>query len=266
MPEKPLARYTRSYEKGAVLFEEGQAGDCMYVIQSGRVEIVKQLGAQRVTIAVLGAGDCVGEMAVLERQPRSAGAVIAEPAELVVLDRDTFESLVRENGEIAVRIMRKLSQRLREANRQIENFLVRSGAMRAVEWLRGIAGVGRAGNPRPLPEGTTAQTLASRAGLSLQEARTVWGRLRAAGVLDDAGEPATLAPEPVVDDYLAYLELKQTYDPLTARELAELTGLSEEEVHRVARRVLDRKLADSGPLVDSYQQFLTLKRRFEYDG
>ncbi len=265
MAQQPIERYTKPFPKGAVLFEEGQPGDCMYVIQSGQVEVSKRMGGQKLTLAVLGPGDCLGEMAILENQPRSADAVVSEAATMVVLDRKTFEMLVRENGEVAVRIMRKLSQRLREANRQIEGFLVHSGARRALELLRMMAPA-RGGQRRPLPAGLDAQVLAGRAGLAPSEAQTIWRRLKAAGIIDAATDPATLADDALIDDYLAYLELKQTYDPLTARELAEMTGLSEEEVHRVARRVLDKRLADAGSqLVDSYQQFLNLKRRFEYD-
>lgn len=262
-----LERYTRPCPAGTVLFEEGQPGDTMYVIQSGRVQISKRVGDTRVTIAQLGPGDCVGEMAILDGQPRSADALVAEDAVLVVLDRNTFEQMIRDHGEIAVRIMRKLSQRLREANRTIQNFLAENGALRAVEFLRSLAGVGAPGRFRPLPPTTSPQTVAARAGLSLQEAQEVWGRLRAAGVIDDAGGQVAIAPDEVVDDYLQYLELKQKYDPLTVRELAEMTGLPEDEVHRVVRRVLMSRLAgveQGSGLADSYQHFLTLKKRFEY--
>ncbi|MFN7134773.1 MAG: Crp/Fnr family transcriptional regulator [Myxococcales bacterium] len=266
MQKQPLERYTQPCPKGTVLFEEGQPGDRMYVIQSGRVQVIKKVGETRVTIAQLGPGDCVGEMAILDGQPRSADAVVIEDAVLVVLDRGTFEQMVREHGEIAVRIMRKLSQRLREANRTIQNFLAENGSLRAVEFLRALAGQNETAQYRPLPRGTTPQTVAARAGLSLQEAQEVWERLRAAGVIDDAGGQVALAPDATVDDYLRYLDLKQKYDPLTVRELAEMTGLPEDEVHRVVRRVLMSRLEteQSNGLADSYQHFLALKKRFEY--
>lgn len=267
MSSRNLDRYIQPFPKGTVLFQEGQPGDRMFVIQSGRVEIVKKIGGQTVVIAQLGPGDCVGEMAILDGQPRSADAVIAEDAQLVVLDRHTFEGLVRDHGEIAVRIMRKLSQRLREANKQLQNFLAENGALRAVELLRSLAGRQIGERFRPLPLGISPQTLAARAGLSVPEAQAVWSRLKAAGVLDDVGGEANLAPDKVVDDYLQYLELKHKYDPLTVRELADMTGLPEDEVHRVIRRVLMTRLEDdkdSGGLADSYQSFLTLKKRFEY--
>jgi CRP-like cAMP-binding protein len=265
MGKPSLDRYVKPCPRGTVLFQEGQPGDRMYVIQTGKVQIVKRVGEVRFPLASLGPGDCVGEMALLDGQPRSADALVSEDSTLLVIERATFEQLIRENGEVAVRIMRKLSERLREANRTIEGFVAQNGAMSAVHLLRELVGPGE-GQWRTLPKDSSAQTLSEKAGLPLGEARSIWDRLRAAGVLDEADGVVRLAPDTAVDEYLAYLEAKQKYDPMTVRELAEVTGLAEEEVHRVVRRVLANRLPSNAAagLVDSYQQYLTLKRRFEY--
>jgi CRP-like cAMP-binding protein len=263
MVKASLDRYLKPCPSGTILFQEGEPGDRMFVIQTGRVQIVKRVGDVRFPLADLGPGDCVGEMALLDGQPRSADAVAAEDSTLLVVERGTFETLIRENGEVAVRIMRKLSERLREANRAIEGFLAQNGTLSALRLLRGMA----AGGPgfRPLPPQATPHALAAQAGMPLSEAEAVWGRLKAAGVLAVVDGQTRLAPEGTLDDYLAYLDLKQKYDPMTVRELAEVTGLAEDEVHRLVRRVMSNRLpGGGGGLVDSYQQFLALKRRFEY--
>lgn len=259
-----LDRYVKPCPRGTVLFEEGQPGDRMYVIQSGRVQIVKRIGEQRFPLASLGPGDSFGEMSLLDGLPRSADAVVSEDSKLLVVERETFDQLVRENGEVAVRLMRKLSERLREANRTIEGFLAQNGAVVAVQLLRSLAGPGP--DERPLPREATPQALATRAGLPLSEARAVWDRLKAAGLLTESAGLMRLGADSLVEEYLTYLELKQKYDPLTVHELAEVTGLHEDEVHRVARRVLASRLpnGEASGLVDAYQQYLTLKRRFEY--
>ncbi|MGI5861663.1 MAG: Crp/Fnr family transcriptional regulator [Myxococcales bacterium] len=263
MAEALLERYTGSYPKGTVLFEEGEPGDRMFVIDSGRVEIVKRVGNERLKIAELGPGESVGEMAILDGQPRSASAVVCEDAVLVVIDSKTFENLVRQSGEIAARIMRKLSQRLREANRQIEGFLARNGTLAAVGALRAISGREHEG-VRPLPLGTCAASLGARLGVGEHEAEALWQRLQAAGVIVERDGEAALATEQQIEEYLAYLDLKQRYDPLTVRELSEVTGLPEGEVHRIARRILASRLPEEQGLVDPYQHFLSLKKRFEY--
>jgi CRP/FNR family transcriptional regulator, cyclic AMP receptor protein len=266
MLAKGLDQYTVTYPGGTVLFREGEAGDRMYVIAEGKVRIVKALGTNEVTIAALAAGDCFGEMALLDKQPRSATAITSEEARLVIIDGVAFEQLIRENGEIAVRIMRKLSERLREANRYLLNFLATSNARRAVEVLRGSVRAEPAGY-RPLPEAVNATWIAPRAGLSLVEAEEVWTRLRAAGIIIIAGGILSLAPESEVEEYLSYIDLQREYDPVTARELAEMTGLPEDEVHRIVRKVLMNRLGDESShlkLADSYRKYLALKKRFEY--
>jgi len=58
------------YDKGEIICREGDPGDCMYVIQSGAVEISRQNGSQGVVVAMLEQGDFFGEMALLDQQPR----------------------------------------------------------------------------------------------------------------------------------------------------------------------------------------------------
>jgi CRP-like cAMP-binding protein len=93
----------------------------MYIIQSGRVAIKKRTGANKdVTLAVLEKGDFFGEMAVLERMPRSATAEMTEAGDLIVIAGDTFGDMIKSNPEIAFRMLRKYSIRLREMVKQIE--------------------------------------------------------------------------------------------------------------------------------------------------
>ena len=122
MAEKnPFARFLTHFEAGKVLFREGDAGEDMYIIQSGRVAIKKRTGANKdVTLAVLEKGDFFGEMAVLERMPRSATAEMSEAGDLIVISGDTFGDMIKSNPEIAFRMLRKYSIRLREMVKQIE--------------------------------------------------------------------------------------------------------------------------------------------------
>jgi CRP-like cAMP-binding protein len=122
MAEKnPFARFLSHFPAGKVLFREGDAGEDMYIIQSGRVAIKKRTGANKdVTLAVLEKGDFFGEMAVLERMPRSATAEMAEGGDLIVISGDTFGDMIKSNPEIAFRMLRKYSIRLREMVKQIE--------------------------------------------------------------------------------------------------------------------------------------------------
>src|SRR5258708_36465557 len=111
-----LEHLVRKHPAGTVLFREGDRGATMYVIRSGKVKISKHISDTELTLAVLGPGEFFGEMALLEGLPRSAGATVVEDAALIELEQTAFEMLVRKNSEIAVRLMRRLSSRLREAD------------------------------------------------------------------------------------------------------------------------------------------------------
>ena len=85
MASEPSAAaiYGRDFPAGAVIFEEGDPGSRMYVIQSGEVRILKRVGAREITLARLGAGEAFGEMALLEGQPRSATAIVEAPSRIL---------------------------------------------------------------------------------------------------------------------------------------------------------------------------------------
>ncbi len=151
-PELSAAEiYGRDFPAGAVVFEEGDPGSRMYVIQAGEVRIVKRVGAREITLAHLGPGEAFGEMALLEGQPRSATAVVEAPSRILEIDQAAFDDLVRRNGEIALRLLRRLSARLREANRQIRNFVSADAMGRAVEVLRALAGPADSDGFRTVP-------------------------------------------------------------------------------------------------------------------
>ncbi len=142
-------RFGKEFPQGTVLFREGEPGKEMYVVQHGRVTISKQVGDVEKILASLGPGEFLGEMSILNNKPRSATATCAEPAKLLVIDAKTFEAMIRSNAEIAIRMIKKLSDRLAEANEQIENLLFarRVLACRALPRARG--GEGRQGPGRP---------------------------------------------------------------------------------------------------------------------
>ena len=118
--KNPFAKFLNHFTKGTVLFHEGDEGEDMYIIQSGRVAIKKKVQHGETTLAVLEKGDFFGEMAVLERMPRSASAEMVEDGDLIVIGSEIFGDMIKSNPEIAVRMLRKYSLRLRETTRQIE--------------------------------------------------------------------------------------------------------------------------------------------------
>ncbi|KAF0123081.1 MAG: cyclic nucleotide-binding domain-containing protein [bacterium] len=95
----------------------------MYIIQSGKVKITKKAGGADRILTTLSSGDFFGEMAILTDGPRSATAEVTEDSEILVINPETFEALIQANSDIAMKILRELAERLKEANRQIEVLL-----------------------------------------------------------------------------------------------------------------------------------------------
>lgn len=113
-------QYGKIFKKGSLIFSEGEIGEHVYLIQSGKVRVFKLIGDQDKTLAILGPGDFLGEMAIIEKKPRSASAEALIDSSLLVLDQQTFEELIKSNGEIALRIIRRLVSRLRNTDTLLE--------------------------------------------------------------------------------------------------------------------------------------------------
>ncbi len=102
-----------------VVFHEGDHGEEMFVIQSGRIRITKAFGGEERVLAELGPGEFFGEMAILNNEPRNATARAVSPSVLLVYDKDTFEQMLMNNPNVAVRMVHKLAERLRRTNDMI---------------------------------------------------------------------------------------------------------------------------------------------------
>ncbi|HRY28736.1 MAG TPA: Crp/Fnr family transcriptional regulator [Elusimicrobiota bacterium] len=118
-----VARITKVREarKGETIFTKDTWGDCLYIVVSGVVKIfsMSRTGKTK-TFALLESRDFFGEMALLERGERSAGAVAATPAVLLTIHRRDFQKLVKDRPQVAFVLLRTLCDRLRRADRDIE--------------------------------------------------------------------------------------------------------------------------------------------------
>src|SRR5215471_9518554 len=132
-------KFGKSVPTGTVLFREGDPGKDMYVLQSGRVQLTRRIKNEEKIVAVLMPGEFFGEMSIVNNRPRSATATVIEDAKMLVIDSRTFEAMIRGNAEIAVRLIKKLSNRLEQANQQIEILLLRDAGHRVVLALQHLA-------------------------------------------------------------------------------------------------------------------------------
>lgn len=103
------------FKSGDVIFNENDPGNEMFIIEQGKIEIFRTIDGQESVLAELEQGDFFGEMALLESLPRVASARAMIDCKVLQIDRSTFDQMLRQNPEIAVRMLRKLSGRLRSA-------------------------------------------------------------------------------------------------------------------------------------------------------
>ena len=126
--KSPFERYIVTHPMGDIIFSEGDIGTEMYIIQAGTVELFKEIAGETRVLATLEKGDFFGEMSVLEDLPRTASARAKTDVELVKINGAMFDTMLKSNTEIAVRMMRKLSRRVREVTSMLEEALGRRGA------------------------------------------------------------------------------------------------------------------------------------------
>ena len=109
-----------NYKPDDLIFREGDASEAAYLIVSGSVRIVKGYGTDKPKeIAVVGAGEYVGEMGAIDNVPRSASAVAQGQVVCAPVTPADFMDMLRKNPDEAIDLLKILFERLREANRRL---------------------------------------------------------------------------------------------------------------------------------------------------
>ena len=116
----PVKDFSVTFAAGETIFQEGDLGTEMFIVQEGEVHIIKRLRGETHILSRMEKGDFFGEMGVLESTPRSAEALAFTEVKLLPINGSRFDEMIRKTPEIAVRIIRKYSKRLREANQLLE--------------------------------------------------------------------------------------------------------------------------------------------------
>lgn len=103
----------------SLLCREGEQGDTLFVITSGKVDVIAGAGKQETVLATRGIGDFVGEMAILESAPRSATLKARGSVRVLVINGNTFKTILLDRPEVAVSALRQMSKKIRELNKQV---------------------------------------------------------------------------------------------------------------------------------------------------
>lgn len=103
-----------SFADGELIVEQGDAGDVMYVITSGVVRVISTRAGEKTEIARRGAGEYVGEMALISREPRIASLAASGDVRALCIDQRSFEALLRDRPDVSLAVIRVLCERLKE--------------------------------------------------------------------------------------------------------------------------------------------------------
>jgi CRP/FNR family cyclic AMP-dependent transcriptional regulator len=177
MPEPPSLRFGRDFSAGEVLFREGEPGHEMYVIQSGLVRVVKKVGGEYRSLATLGRGEFIGEMAILNGRPRTATALVLEDARCLVIDAATLEQMIASNTEITLRLVKKLARRLDSADEMIQMLLSPDPQARVLLALKRHAEAFGDETPHGVRLHGSAGDVAREVGVDVAQVRDVLSRL-----------------------------------------------------------------------------------------
>ena len=201
-----FAKFGKRFPTGTVLFREGDSGEEMFILQSGKVKISKKIRGVEKTLATLEKGEFFGEMALLNDKPRSASAETIEDCDMLVIDRKTFETLLRSNVEIAIRFIKRLADRLRETNDQMEALMIRDNTSRLVSLLA------KQVKEKKGAVSISIDELAGLAGIEGSQAKLILEKLSSVRILTlGADDHVSIANQEQVDRLLRYLEMREIF-------------------------------------------------------
>jgi CRP-like cAMP-binding protein len=134
-PPKP-GEMVRSFTKDQIVFCEGEPGEELFIIQKGAVKIIKITDNNEILLAVLKQGDIFGEMALLESKPRAAGAVAYEDCQLMAVNRENFQQMIKTQPQLIARLTTLLSERIWLIYKQLANTQINDHLGRMFDMLQ----------------------------------------------------------------------------------------------------------------------------------
>lgn len=168
---------------GTTVFSQGDPGGSIYVIRTGRVRVVKEAHGRRRIVSTLGPGDFFGEMAAVMGKPRSATVEVIEDADLLRVPAEKLQEMVAGAGEVAIRLIRHLAERLESANRFIDVLLEDDVTARVILELQDSL---QSSEGAAAPD-ITATDLALKLGAEKSEVQSALRRLSRVGITEVSG-------------------------------------------------------------------------------
>ena len=173
----------RRYRKGTILIHEGDSGDTMFIVLSGRVKVFcTDASDKEITFGIFGPGEYFGEMA-LDGGPRSASVITQLPSLCSVITRTALLAYIGQHPEFALQLLSKVIQRLRLATRDARNLAFIDVYGRLTRCLHELA-IPQADGSERIGERITHQEIASRVGCSREMVSRILKDLESGGYVE----------------------------------------------------------------------------------
>ncbi len=179
-----IDRYGRAFSAGEAIFREGEAAREAFLLQEGRVRVLKRVRLVERSLTVLRPGELFGESALLDDAPRASTAVALTDGIALAFDPASFRALVEQRSHVALRIIQQLVRRVRDAEDQVELMLLKDTQSKIVSALLKLAGNGATGVELSI----SPVDLSARVGLDVDTVKRSIARLREQSYLRIVGE------------------------------------------------------------------------------
>jgi CRP-like cAMP-binding protein len=117
-----VAGLGKAYKAGEVIFRQGDAGNCMFVIQKGEVEALAESDGRQLRLRTMGPNEFFGEMALFEKEVRTATIRAIQPTRILTIDKKNFLGGVHEDPSLSFRILEMMSHRIRDLTDRLAKY------------------------------------------------------------------------------------------------------------------------------------------------
>jgi CRP-like cAMP-binding protein len=192
-------KFGRSVSPGVTIFREGEEGDQMFVIQSGKVRVSKKISGREHILSVLGKGDFFGEMAIVNNVQRTATITAIDQVELLCFNREGFLNMINKNAKIALNIIDRLCRRLQNTNLQIQHLVKRNGrGLVALNLFYAFKGAGN--EDEALFYDRTVEEISLNLELPLEKVKSFFDEFEEKKVISTSGNKIHLADKEKLED------------------------------------------------------------------
>lgn len=169
-------KFGKTFPKGDIIFAEFEPGETFYLIQDGKVKVTKLVEGKEKILDVFGPGDIFGEMAIIERKPRSATVEAITDVKVLEFNKENFTFLLTSNPTWIEKLIRSFAKRIYEAKRRVKILLLKDPELRIMDTFCMLAECRNNVSKNyfdPITFKETFDSIANWAGIDLDQARKI---------------------------------------------------------------------------------------------